>query len=170
MARKAAAPDAGGAGATAKAPRGNLVPAVVVAVGLLGGGFIMGGKGSDPAAPAAAAPAEPAHEKPEPGQVVVLDPITLNLADGRFLKVGLALQLPAEKAGAKKGHGGEADGDKGFAAPALDEAIAVLGDYTYEQLASPGGRSKAKADLSRRVAERYHGEVMEVYFTEFVMQ
>ena len=40
-----------------------------------------------------------AEEKPkevELGEVVALDPITMNLADGRLLKVGLALQLPLE--------------------------------------------------------------------------
>jgi flagellar FliL protein len=55
-------------------------------------------------------------------------------------------------------------------AKALDEAIDVLGGRTYAELAAPGGRTAAKEELSHRVQERYHGEVLDVYFTEFVMQ
>ena len=109
--------------------------------------------------------ASAAEEKPkvELGEVVALDPITMNLADGRLLKVGLALQLPLEPpAGA--GHG-EFSGSV-----ALDEAIAFLGEHTYDQLAAPAARQAAKKELSHRVNERYHHGVLEVYFTEFVMQ
>ena len=106
-----------------------------------------------------------AQEKPkevELGEVVALDPITMNLADGRLLKVGLALQLPLEPASG--GHG-EFSGSV-----ALDEAIAFLGEHTYDQLAAPAARQEAKKELSHRVSERYHHDVLEVYFTEFVMQ
>lgn len=104
-----------------------------------------------------------AEEKPKevkPGAVVALEPITMNLVDGRLLKVGLALQLPLEPAAEEEVSG----------SVALDEAIAFLGEHTYQQLAAPAGRQAAKAELSKRVAKRYHDEVMEVYFTEFVMQ
>jgi flagellar FliL protein len=114
--------------------------------------FVLGpGAGSE----AAEEPAEP-----ELGEVVPLDPITMNLADGRLLKVGLALQLPAEPASDHEVNG----------SVALDEAISFLGGHTYAQLAPPAARQEAKAELSHRVAERYHDEVLEVYFTEFVMQ
>ncbi len=104
-----------------------------------------------------------AEEKPqsvEPGEVVALEPITMNLADGRLLKVGLALQLPLEPASEHEVSG----------SVALDETIAFLGEHTYAQLAAPAGRQEAKKELSHRVAERYHHDVLEVYFTEFVMQ
>ena len=107
-----------------------------------------------------------AEEKPKEvalGEVVALDPITMNLADGRLLKVGLALQLPLEPASGG-GHG-EFSGSV-----ALDEAIAFLGEHTYDQLAAPAARQEAKKELSKRVYERYHHDVLEVYFTEFVMQ
>ena len=45
-----------------------------------------------------------------------------------------------------------------------------LGSLTYDQLAAPAARQAAKKELSRRVNERYHHAVLEVYFTEFVMQ
>lgn len=103
---------------------------------------------------------EDAHAEPVAGEVVPLEAITMNLADGRLLKVGIALQL-AEGVGEEHPISGSI---------ALDETITFLGEHTYTQLAAPAERAKAKAALSKRVAERYHSEVLEVYFTEFVMQ
>ena len=97
---------------------------------------------------------------PIPGAVVALEPLTLNLADGRLLRLGLALQM--EKTSEK---------DKDFSgAMALDEAITLLGARTFAQLSAPGGREKAKAELSTRVVERYKHGVLGVLFTEFLMQ
>ena len=153
-----------------KGARNNLVPAALVAVGLLGGGFFFSrGGGETPAAHAATEAEAPAHVegghvqvKAEPGEVVTLEPITMNLADGRFLKLGLALQLTTT---AEVAEGEEFDGAK-----ALDTSIAFLGEQTYQQLAAPGGRTGAKEELGKRLAVVYPGEVMGVYFTEFVMQ
>jgi flagellar FliL protein len=95
---------------------------------------------------------------------VDLEPLTLNLADGRFLKVGLSLQLTADAAGG--GHGEEAlNGAK-----ARDAAIQIFGQRTYEQLLAPKGREAARKALDTEVRHRYDGEVMKVYLTEFVMQ
>ena len=102
---------------------------------------------------------EKTAEKPTPGEVVQLEPITMNLADGRLLKVGLALQLVAEPKEA------EVTGSV-----ALDEAISFLGQHTYAQLAVPATREAAKQELSKRVSKRYHGDVLEIYLTDFVMQ
>jgi flagellar FliL protein len=87
-----------------------------------------------------------------------MEPITMNLADGRLLKVGIALQPTYEGAYGMSG------------AKALDETIAFLGEQTYDQLAAPGARQVAKKELSKRITKRYDKAVMEVYFTEFVMQ
>jgi flagellar basal body-associated protein FliL len=46
----------------------------------------------------------------------------------------------------------------------------VLGERSYGDLAAPGGRSEAKEELAHHIAELYHEEVVDVYFTEFVMQ
>ncbi|HVM41054.1 MAG TPA: flagellar basal body-associated FliL family protein [Acidimicrobiia bacterium] len=178
MARKSKAADADGAAVEGeKKGKGNLVPALVIAAGLVGGGFLMGGR---TAAPSAAAPAEGEapraaeehEEEPVPGEVLTLDTMTLNLADGSFLKVGLALQLvEGVTPGGGGGHGGGGDADpKAYAAQALDEAIHVLGGHTFDDLLTPDGREKVKKELSERIGERYHGDVMAVYFTEFVMQ
>lgn len=134
---------------------------VAAAVVLLGGGYAFTSASGGSAAEAAETEAV---EEVLPGEVVPLSPITLNLADGRFLKVGLALQLP-------EGVTPPADAEvAGFAAPALDEAISMLGERTYADLVAPGGRDSAKAALSERVSVRYEGDVMGVYFTELVMQ
>jgi flagellar FliL protein len=100
-----------------------------------------------------------AAKKPELGEVLQLEPITMNLADGRLLKVGLALQLVLEPKEA------EVTGSV-----ALDEAIAFLGERSYAQLADVKARATTKQEFSERVSKRYHGDVVEVYFTEFVMQ
>ncbi len=142
----------------AKGGKKKLVMIVVpVLLALVAAWYVVLGPGSG-----AGAAEEPA--KPVPGEVLALEPITMNLADGRLLKVGLALQLPLEPPAGGGGHG-EFSGSV-----ALDEAIAFLGEHTYDQLAAPAARQAAKKELSHRVNERYHHGVLEVYFTEFVMQ
>src|SRR3954454_297242 len=91
-------------GAGKKKGKSNMLPAVVVAAGLLGGGYFMSGGGGAKAEPAGAAvagaSATTSTTEGANGEVVKLDPITMNLADGRFVKLGLGLQLkegvPAE--------------------------------------------------------------------------
>ena len=103
------------------------------------------------------APKSAEVKKPEPGVVVKLDPISINLADGHFLKVGLALQATAVA------H--ELDGSQ-----ALDIAIAELSGREMGELAKAKEREKVKKELVHAIGEAYHHEVMDVYFTEFVMQ
>ncbi len=118
-------------------------------------------------------PGPPANatEKIEPGPVVQLEAITLNLSDGHYLKLGLALQLTeqaGEEAAAAHAEGPAeplVDGAK-----ALDAAISVLGDRTYAQLLAKGGRAKAKTAVEAEIKHRYEGKVMGVYLTQFVMQ
>ena len=109
--------------------------ALVVALG--GGGFMMmkGGK-----AEAAESHAKE-KEEPELGELIRLDPITLNLADGdRYLKVGLSVQLLL----AEGGGGGHGAGTDAIEVEILDETIHVLGSMTYEQLTRPHVRENAK--------------------------
>ena len=159
----------------AKSSSNNLIPALVVAAGLVGGGFLFGGGGDGgEAAEAAIKPAKTEHaqaaEVATHGPVQNLEPITLNLADGHFLKIGLALQL-AEVEGAAHGEAEELP-----AAKALDIAITELGSYTMDELATPKGRELVKKKLSEQVGKAYtdpetHAPlVTKVYFTEFVMQ
>ena len=157
MAKTAPAPAADTAAEAPKGKKKLVVVVVPLLLVLVAAWYFVLGPGSGGSA---------AEEKPkevELGEVVALDPITMNLADGRLLKVGLALQLPLEPPDGG-GHG-EFSGSV-----ALDEAIAFLGEHTYAQLAAPAARQEAKKELSHRVAKRYHEEVLGIYFTEFVMQ
>jgi flagellar FliL protein len=108
--------------------------------------------------PAAAASATAAPPKPVAGIVVKLDPIYINLAGGHFLKLGVALQGTAK---ATK----ELDGSK-----ALDAAITVFSGKDMAKVADNTTREELKKELSKDVVELYEDEVMDVYFTEFVMQ
>ncbi len=156
-----------GEGKAAKGGRkSRLLMIVVLVIGLVGGvkGFVLGG------GKAAAQAGPPTTTTTKPGPIVSLEPITLNIAGGRFLKVALSLQLAGDHV-AEAGHGA-ADSDdptKGYA-KALDIAIEVLGGQKFEDLVTPEGRSHVKEELSHRLHEAYHEEVEGVYFTEFVMQ
>ena len=100
-----------------------------------------------------------------PGQAQEPAPeIKVRLSDGRFLKVGLSLQLSTDAPAAQ----GSTPGVNG--AKARDAAIGIFGQRDYEQLLSPKGRAAAVRALDAEVRKRYDGEVLQVYLTEFVMQ
>lgn len=101
----------------------------------------------------------PAGEsEPEPGAVVVLEPIQINLAAGHYLKIGIALQASADA------HE-EPDGSK-----ALDSTIELFSGQPMDDLAEPKDRARLKRKLLHDLEERYHGDILDVYFTEFVTQ
>lgn len=155
MATATATPATEAVDAPAPRSRRTLLIAIVLVVLLAGGGaaYLLT-RGSGHEAPTA----------PKPGAVVDLEPLTLNLADGRFLKVGLSLQMSAD---APAAHGSE-PGVNG--AKARDAAIGIFGQRNYQQLLSPKGRAAALSALDTEVRKRYDGEVLQVYLTEFVMQ
>jgi len=105
-----------------------------------------------------ASSAKAEKKTPEPGAVVVMDPITINLADGHYLKVTLALQASLDAAEPP-------DGSK-----ALDIANSQFSELKMTQLTTAGGRLKAKKDLVESVRKAYKDEVYDIYFREFVMQ
>ena len=94
---------------------------------------------------------------PEPGEVVRLEPIQVNLSNGNYLKIGIALQLTADAE--------EADGSK-----ALDATIDLFSGRSMDELGRPQVRAKLKKVLEKELEDEYHGEVMGVYFTDFVTQ
>lgn len=94
---------------------------------------------------------------PEPGEVVSLEPIQINLGAEHYLRIGLALQLTTE---AK-----EADGSK-----ALDAAINLFSGLPMAEVNDPKHRADLKKELEKELVELYEEEVMGVYFTEFVTQ
>lgn len=147
----------------------TIIMVVVVAVAFLAGSKLMGGGGS-----AAVAGAVVPTTIPD-GEVKALDSITLNLADGRLLKVGVALQKkydPEAGAAGAGGHGAAAASDdptKGYAR-ALDIVIDVMSHHTMAELVKPEVREEAKAKLIEELNHAYHDEIEDVYFHEFVMQ
>ncbi|TNM44193.1 flagellar basal body-associated protein FliL [Nocardioides albidus] len=94
---------------------------------------------------------------PKPGEVVTLEAIQVNLAGGHYLRLGMALQLT------ESAH--EVDGSK-----ALDSAITVFSGLPVGEVNKPEVREALRKQLLHKLEERYHHEVMEVYFTEFVTQ
>jgi flagellar protein FliL len=139
-----------------------IVLAALAAVGMVKGFVLGGGK----AAAGEAAPSTTTTTAP--GPIVTLEPVTLNIAGGRFLKVGLALQLSGDHT--DDAHPKDsADPTKGYAR-AVDIAIEVLGGKRFEDLVTAEGRNVVKEDLNHRLEETYPHEVEGVYFTQFVMQ
>ena len=93
---------------------------------------------------------------PKPGEILTLDPTQINLAEEHYLRLGMALQLTV---GAE-----EADGSK-----ALDAAIEIFSGKRLEQIEGHK-RDKLKERLLKELEHLYEGDVMDVYFTEFVTQ
>jgi flagellar FliL protein len=127
---------------------------VLVVVGGAGGFLLLSGGDSNAEAK------EP--PKPEPGVALVLDPITVNLAGGRYLRLGMTVQLAKSK------------DDKTAEAPegsrALDQAILLLTNASADSLHTPEQIETLKAELTKRISDVYDGKVMEVLLTQFVIQ
>jgi flagellar FliL protein len=121
-----------------------LIVAVVVLAAVGGGAyFLLGSDGEEP--------------PPEPGEVLPLESITVNLTEGHYLKMRLALQATAEVTE-------DIDGSK-----ALDLAVDEFSNKSVAELGNEG-RQKHKAELKEKIIEAYEGEVMDIYVTDFVMQ
>jgi flagellar FliL protein len=138
-----------------------MIVAGVVVLALAGGGFMMM-KGGGKAEAAEAEDAKKEAKAEELGEIIKLDAITLNLADGdHYLKVGIALQL------SKKAPAEEVDAQS---PRALDETIRFLGAHSFEELNGPKEREKARKELAHKLGEMFEENVIDVYFTDFVMQ
>lgn len=111
-------------------------------------------------APKSGAAGEAATPAPSPGVVLTIEPISINLAEGHYLRLGLALQL-TDKVGAK---------EKPDPAKALDAAITLFSGHTVAEVGDAATREQLRAELEKTLAELYDGEVMGVYFTNFVTQ
>ena len=141
-----------------KATKGGKTKLLIIAlVVLLAGGaaywFLL-----RPAPPADGAVAVAEEPAPEPGAVVVVEPISLNLADGHYLRIGIGLQLTADVA------------EEPDTARALDLVVALFSQRPVAEVTTTEGRDALKAELLRQLEEAYEGEVMDVYFTDYVTQ
>lgn len=95
---------------------------------------------------------------PAEGAVVAVEPVSVNLADGHYLRVGFSMQMTAEA------------GDGVDTARAQDTVIALYSGRKAEDLADGDQREQLRGELVRQLSEAYGGDVMEVYFTDFVTQ
>nr|WP_221378462.1 flagellar basal body-associated FliL family protein [Actinoplanes polyasparticus] len=128
---------------------------VIAAVVLLGGGgagafFMLKG--------------DTAEAAPVKGSVVALeDAMTINLADGHYLKLNFSLQQTAD-AGAESVDTSEA----------RELAIDEYTGKSLEELSTEKGREELKKELTAKIVKAYTEEdkkmVMGVYYTSFVTQ
>lgn len=101
-----------------------------------------------------------AEEPAAYGAVVSVDPVAVNLAGGGYLKIGLALHFTEEASAAE---GEEPDTSK-----ATDVTIAYFSQANPVDVA--GAREALKVGLQQQIVEAYEGDVLEIYYTEYVTQ
>ena len=103
--------------------------------------------------------------EPEEGEIFPMEELVVNLADtseNRYLRVGLALVL--EK-------GTTAVAMETESAIAVDAAIEVLSDKTFDELRAEGAKTAVRTDLSEAIRAAYDdAKVVRVLLTTFVMQ
>jgi flagellar FliL protein len=95
------------------------------------------------------------------GPILTLTPTTINLSDGHFLEVGLALQLASAK---------DMTVVTNDQALALNDAIETLSAKTMAMLDTTAGRKAAQVTLTKELAKTFDNKITAVYFTDFVMQ
>ncbi|WNM24562.1 flagellar basal body-associated FliL family protein [Demequina capsici] len=117
--------------------------------------FLAGPGAASSTADGAAAEATPA---PELGAIQTVDAISVNLDSGHYLRLGLGLQLTADV---------KEDVDT---AKALDAAIALFSGRTQDELSDDTVREQLKQELGAELTDLYDGEVVGVYYTDFVTQ
>ena len=130
---------------------------VIALVVLLGGGgagafFMLG--------------SDKAEAKPEPKKGIVTaieSDLTINLADGHYLKLGFALQ-ETEEAGAEAVDTSEA----------INLAIDQYTGKSVAELSTEKGRETAKSELLEKIKKAYQEDgtdlIMDIYYTAFVTQ
>ncbi len=121
---------AGEGGAQPKSRRKLLLVAVPVVLLLLAGAYLFLRPPSEEE--------KAAKARPKEGEVVKLEPVNINLADGHFLKLGLALQATEEVEEAPSG------------AKALDLAIALFSGQEMTELKSGEGRRLSRSSWNLR--------------------
>ena len=102
-----------------------------------------------------------AEEPVSSGTFLTLEPVAVNLAGGGYLKIGVSLELTEE--GAAGGHGGGLDGSK-----ATDLVISTFSQAKPADV--NGAREALKEALEKKIEEAYEGEVMAIYYNEYVTQ
>jgi len=126
----------------------------VLAIGAAAYFFVFSGGGEAEAEPTA-----------EAGSIVLaVDPVAINLAGGSYLKLGFTLQFSLAYDEGASGHAStEPDGAK-----AMDIAISQFSGAALADVQT--NREALKAAFEAAVIEAYHGDVQELWYTEYVTQ
>ena len=148
-------PDAAPAGeAPPKRRRKGLV--IVIVVGLVvaaaAAAWLLLGKGGDGTAEPTPTPT------PVAGEVLDVDAVSVNLAAGHYLRLGIALQLSADVK------------EKPDTAKTLDLAIALYSGRSVDEVSAAASRDQLKAQLLAELQQAYGPGVMDVYLTDYVTQ
>jgi flagellar basal body-associated protein FliL len=98
------------------------------------------------------------------GPVLELDSKTLNLDGSHFLKVGVSLQLPA---GAVPD---EVKTTENWSSVASQLVLDTFSGRSFAQLSDDKLRVELQHEIGDEVCHRTEGEVVTVYFIDFVMQ
>ncbi|MCK9247710.1 MAG: flagellar basal body-associated FliL family protein [Solirubrobacteraceae bacterium] len=117
-----------------------------------------------------AAPAE-THGKVDGTVFVLPKEFLVNLDDGRYAKVNVALVLGKDPL-AKAGHGTPPDGYGGMEEEAVvrDVVVDALGDQSAETLSSTAGRERVKRVLRRELNKATDIDVRDVLFPDVTVQ
>jgi flagellar FliL protein len=100
-----------------------------------------------------------AAEKPVAGTVLSLEPVTVNLAGGGYLKISVALQFTADASAGEE----KPDGSK-----ATDIIIAQFSQA--DPNAVNNARAQMKQSLQDQIVKAYDGAVYAIYLTNYVTQ
>ena len=164
---------------TPKKKSNNLVLIGVAVVVLAGAGFAAwrflprlpaaveakGGKAEEEETPR-----KKSKKRPQVKSVMHLESFVVNLTgpdETGYLRVGLDLGCEAESSSGE----GEKKKDDGMTAMIRDTVLTVLGRSKASDLLTPEGKEKLKKDLVEALDERVPDVgVLEVYFTEFIVQ
>ena len=132
-----------------------VVLAIVVVVALAAGAYLVLLR---PHGTAGATPAPKPTPTQVAGEVLDVDPVSVNLAGGHYLRLGLALQLSTTVK------------EKPDPARALDLAIALYSGRSVDEVSAAATRDQLKAQLLAELQKAYGEGVMDVYLTDYVTQ
>lgn len=157
----------------------RLIIVAGLCLGLAGAGFVLGGRlsGGGDAEAAAVETTVPEDTEPTIAAIVDLEPVNINLADGHYLRVAIAIGLSEEalhhdeEEGAG-GHGAATDETEipFEKAPASDLLLGTFAGRDMAELSTQAGRESARHDLLEGLENFYGEDIITVYLTEFVMQ
>ncbi len=129
--------------------RRGIILAVLAVLLVVGAAMFLG--------PRLLADGEEGPAEPEPGALVEVEAINVNLAQGRYLRLGFTVQLAA-------------GAEEIPVAQVTDVAIALYSGRSVEEVNDPARRAELQEELAGQLTERFGVEVMGVYYTDFVTQ